>query len=235
MVSAKENEKGIAKMEKHKKHFIIGGILLAMFALWTCMIQFFDVGAIGPEGTKVGFSIINSRFHNLTGVNMTLYNITDWMGLMPIVVCVIFGCVGFLQMVKRRSIVRVDADIILLGIYYIAVIAAYIAFEMIPINYRPILINGFLEASYPSSTALLVLSVMPTLAFQVKRRIKNHAIIKVITAMTIGFSVFMVLGRLVSGVHWLTDIIGSCLFSPGLYYVYKAFVEKKDNETQGGS
>lgn len=42
---------------------------------------------------------------------------------------------------------------------------------MIPVNYRPVLIEGRLEASYPSSTTLLVVSVMPTLMFQAYRRV----------------------------------------------------------------
>jgi undecaprenyl-diphosphatase len=95
---------------------------------------------------------------------------------------------------------------------------------MIPINYRPILINGFMEASYPSSTTLLVLSVLPTLNFQATRRLKNATVKRIISVLTISFSVFMVVGRLISGVHWITDIIGSCLLSVGLFYVYKGVV-----------
>ncbi|MBQ3005280.1 MAG: phosphatase PAP2 family protein, partial [Clostridia bacterium] len=113
-------------------------------------------------------------------------------------------------------------DIIFLGIYYIVVIFSYLIFEMIPINYRPIFINGFAEASYPSSTTLLVLSVMPTLVFQAEIRIKKYK--KIIKFITVLFSVSMVVGRLLSGVHWFTDIIGSCFLSLGLFYCYKASV-----------
>ena len=34
----------------------------------------------------------------------------------------------------------------------------------------------------------------------------------------------MVAGRLVSGVHWVTDIIGACFLSIGLFNIYKAVV-----------
>ena len=95
---------------------------------------------------------------------------------------------------------------------------------MIPINYRPILINGFMEASYPSSTTLLVLSVMPTLVFQAERRLKSCKLKKLVFVVTVIFSVFMVIGRLMSGVHWVTDIIGSVFLSAGLFYIYKAVV-----------
>ena len=117
-----------------------------------------------------------------------------------------------------------DKDIIFLGVYYIVVIFGYLIFEMIPINYRPILIEGFLEASYPSSTTLLVLCVMPTLIEQTSRRLCNESVKKVVMMFSVCFSGFMVLGRLVSGVHWLTDIIGSIMLSAGLFCIYKAVV-----------
>lgn len=201
-----------------------------MFVLWTLMIQTVDVQNIGLNGTTVGFATFNSWFHRLTGVHMTLYNITDWLGLVPIFVCMVFGTVGFVQLIKRKSLFKVDLDIILLGIYYIIVIFGYLIFEMIPINYRPIFINGFMEASYPSSTTLLVLSVMPTLFFQADRRLKNNNLKKVIEVVTVIFSAFMVIGRLVSGVHWFTDIVGSVMLSTGLFCIYKGVIITTDKK-----
>ena len=192
--------------------------------MWTLAVVSVDVKPVGVNGTSVGFATLNTWFHNLTGVNMTLYNITDWAGLVPIFICMFFGLVGLVQLIKRKSLSKADLDIIALGIYYIIVISSYIIFEMIPINYRPILINGFLECSYPSSTTLLVLSVMPTVIFQSNKRMQNPKIKKTTMFITIVFSLFMVIGRLVSGVHWLTDIIGSCFLSAGLFYIYKAVV-----------
>ena len=149
----------------------------------------------------------NCWFHRLTNVNMTIYTITDWMGLIPLVVCLIFAGIGLVQLIKRRSLFKVDPDIIILGVYYVIVILAYFIFEIIPINYRPILINGIMEASYPSSTTLLVLCVMPTLVEQIQRRMSCFYIERIITILAIAFSVFMVIGRLISGVHWFTDIV----------------------------
>ena len=161
---------------------------------------------------------------------MTLYTITDWLGLVPVFICMVFGVVGLVQLIKRKSLLKVDFDIITLGVYYIIVIFGYLLFEMLPINYRPILINGFMEASYPSSTTLLVLSVMPTLTFQCERRMKNGKLKKLVKLFSVSFSLFMVIGRLVSGVHWLTDIVGSVLLCAGLFLVYKAVVLLKCKE-----
>jgi undecaprenyl-diphosphatase len=208
---------------KEKRNLLTGVELIGAFALWTVLIQRVDVQVVGQNGTKIGFADFNEWFHQLTGVHMTLYTITDWLGLVPIFICLCFGVMGLVQLIKR-SLLRVDPDILLLGVYYVMVIACYLIFEMIPINYRPVLIEGRLEASYPSSTTLLVLSVMPTLMFQANRRVSNAMIRKAVAVFVVAFSVFMVIGRLISGVHWATDIIGSVLFSAGLYMLYRSAV-----------
>ena len=155
---------------------------------------------------------------------MAIYTITDWMGLVPVAICISFADIGLVQLIKRRSLFRVDADIMILGVYFVIVFLAYAIFEMIPINYRPILIEGIMEASYPSSTTLLVLSVMPALIEQIQRRLSGIRVKRIITIAAIAFSVFMVTGRLISGVHWFTDIVGGELLSVGLFKLYKAAV-----------
>ena len=204
--------------------------LLTAFVFWTYLVLIVDVQQAGETGTEVGFATINTWFHEWTGVSLQLYTITDWLGLVPVGICLIFGMIGLLQLIKRKGLRNVDADLILLGIYYVVVIFGYLIFEMIPINYRPILIEGRREASYPSSTTLLVLSVMPTLVFQVNRRVGNQNVRKIFKVMTMMFSIFMVGGRLFSGVHWLTDIIGSVLLSAGLFYSYEKAVRHYDKK-----
>ena len=209
---------------KKNQNLLAGILLLVGFAVWTFLIQTVDVQPIGPNGSSVGFAALNGRFHQLTGVHWMLYTLTDWLGLVPIFVCLIFAGIGFVQLVQRKSLFKVDLDIIMLGAYYVLVILSYLLFEMVPINYRPVLIEGFLEVSYPSSTTLLVLSVMPTLYFQAQRRLNPNTLRQTILIFSVLFSAFMVIGRLVSGVHWLTDIVGAVLLSSGIFLIYKASV-----------
>ena len=217
-------------MKTKRRIFFTGFACIVAFVLWTILMQVIDVQNIGVNGTKVGFATLNNWFHSLTGVNMTLYTITDWLGLVPIFICMFFCMFGFVQLIKRKSLLKVDFSLVILGVYYIIIILCYLTFEMISINYRPILINGFMEASYPSSTTLLVLCVMPTLVLQVKYRLENDRIRKITSILTILFSLFMVIGRLISGVHWITDIIGSILLSTGLFCIYKSVVMLTDKE-----
>ena len=211
--------------DTRKRDLLAGIVLVAAFALWTVAVRLIDVQNAGPLGSEVGFATINVWFHRLTGVHMLIYTITDWLGLVPIIICMCFGVLGLVQMIHRRSLLKVDSDILLLGAYYVVVILGYLLFEMMPINYRPILIGGNLEASYPSSTTLLVLSVMPTLKYQSERRIAKPVTRKAIAVFVIVFSAFMVLGRLIAGVHWATDIVGSVFLSSGLFMIYRFMAE----------
>lgn len=133
-----------------------------------------DVQAIGPEGSSVGFATVNGAFHALTRLHMTLYVITDWLGLVPVFTALGFAVLGVVQLIKRKSLLKVDRDILVLGGFYLLVMAAYLLFEEVIINYRPVLIDGVLEAAYPSSTTILVLCVMPTAMMQFHKRVKNR-------------------------------------------------------------
>ena len=209
------------RTEKQKDiHTAVG--LIAAFALWTAAVRFADVQPIGPNGSAVGLAAINGFFHSFTGVHMTLYLLTDWFSLVPVGFAVGFAFLGLGQWVKRKHLRNVDRSILVLGGFYIAVLAAYCFFEAVPVNYRPVLINGALEASYPSSTTMLVLCVMPTAIAQLHTRIGSLRLRKCAAYAANTFMVLMVVGRLLSGVHWFTDIIGGILLSAGLVKMYQA-------------
>ena len=206
--------------EETKKNFGITVILLGAFALWSAAVRLVDVQPIGPQGSAVGFATINGWVHSLAGVHMSLYTVTDWLGLVPIGVAMGFALLGFIQWIKRKHLRQVDYSIIVLGGFYLLVMAAYVLFEVVVINYRPVLINGYLEASYPSSTTMLVLCVMPTTLMQLNARIKSQTLKRWVGFGITAFILFMVIGRLLSGVHWFTDIIGGALFSAGFVMLY---------------
>lgn len=205
---------------KSKKYIWISIYLLASFALWTILVSSLDIKPIGPNGSMVGFATINQYFHNLIGINMLLYHITDWLSLIPMLFMIGFALLGFSQMIHRRHLFRVDTSILILGGFYILMIAVYVFFEIYTINYRPVLINGKLESSYPSSTTMLVMCVMPTSILQFKSRISSIKLRQWSTILLMAYMIFMVTGRILSGVHWITDIIGGVLLSSGLVLLY---------------
>ena len=210
-------------MEKKKRLFCLGLGLILAFAIWTVSVRFIDVKPIGPRESSVGFATLNGYFHSLTGVNISLYTITDWLGLVPIFIALGFALLGLVEWIGRKSLFKVDKNILALGGFYIVVIAVYILFETVVINYRPTLIEGCLEVSYPSSTTLLVGCVMPTAMIQLGDRIRKRTLKRLLMLIISIFIAFMVIGRIVSGVHWITDIIGGVLLSAGLVTLYYSF------------
>ena len=209
-------------MAKNKGVIIAGLSFIAAFVLWTVAVRFIDVKPVGPNDSSVGFSTLNMLVKRLIGVHMTLYVITDWLGIVPVALAFGFAVLGLVQLIARRSFRKVDHSILALGVFYIIVMAVYLLFEKVVVNYRPVLIDGYLEASYPSSTTLLALCVMPTAAMQLGARIQNRVLRKVVVVGIAVFTAFMVIGRLISGVHWLSDIIGGVFFSAGLDLLYFA-------------
>lgn len=203
-----------------KAKLIIGALFVLVFLIWTILVLFIDVKAIGPNETRVGFSTFNSWFFTLTGVNMTLYYATDILSLVPFFVIFGFALLGLVQLIKRKSLFRVDFDILMLGAHYISVLFSYLLFEIIVVNYRPILIESQMEASYPSSTTMLIMTVMVPLAMQINYRIKNRYIKLLILILISIFTAFMIIGRILSGVHWSSDIIGGMLLSIGYIFIY---------------
>lgn len=209
-----------------KQHFqktaFAAAILLGAFALWTAAVCHLDVRPIGPRHSSVGFAALNGFVHRLTGVHMALYTLTDWLGLIPLAFMLGFAVLGLVQLIRRKRLCRVDRSLLVLGGFYLLVMAAYLLFESFVINYRPVLIEGYLEASYPSSTTLLVLCVIPTAMMQLTARLHRPSVRRTVLVLLTAFIVFMVVGRLLSGVHWLTDIIGGILLSAGLVMTYAA-------------
>ena len=195
---------------------------IVLFVLWTWAVSTADVRPIGPGGSCVGLASLNEAFHRWTGVHMGLYLVTDWLSLVPVGCVLGFGALGFVQLLQRRSLLRVDRDLLMLGVFYVVLLGAYLFFEEHIVNWRPVLIEGVLEASYPSSTTLLVTCVMSTTFMQVTRRVRSSVIRRAVQISVAVFALLMVGARLVCGVHWLSDVVGGLLLSVALVLAYRA-------------
>lgn len=217
-------------MNNKKRNFLISGILLLIAITFTILVKVVDVQQIGVNNSSIGFATLNQFIFETTGVNMIWYHITDWLGLIPVFMAIVYAFIGLIQLIKRRSIFKVDKEIILLGLYYIVVIALYVFFEKVIINYRPILMNGFLEASYPSSHTLMTICICGS-SILINKKLFNNKITKVINCLSIIIITITVVGRLISGVHWFTDIIGGILISSGLLMTFYSLLSiiKKEN------
>jgi len=215
---------------KNKGTFLMLGISGALFALLIVLLRCVDVEPVGAAGTSVGLSHMNRFVFELTGVNMVWYNITDWLGLAAIIAAFLFSVTGLVQLIKRRSILKVDKEILALGGLYILVIGVYVLFENVSVNYRPIIMPGCSnpEASFPSSHTMLVCVIMGSTIIIIGKYIKKKSLCMVIRGICAAVIAVTVVGRLVSGVHWFTDILGGLLISTFLLTMYSALITWKE-------
>lgn len=215
---------------KQKITFWAAGVLGLLFLILVLLILTVDVAPIGPEETSIGLSHINQFVFDLFGVNLLWYSITDWLGVAAFMVALLFAVIGFVQLIKRRSFMKVDKSILLLGGLYIIVIGLYVFFELVIVNYRPIIMPGSVhpEASFPSSHTMLVCVIMGSAIVLLRQYVKNNSMRIVLQVICAAVILLTVYGRLISGVHWFTDILGGLLVSTALLFLYSGMVGKRE-------
>jgi len=215
---------------KQKIKFWTAGVLGLLFLILVLLLLTFDVAPIGPEGTRIGLAHINQYVLDLLGVNIFWYTITDWLGLAALAVALFFALMGFLQLVKRKSFLKVDKSILMLGGLYMIVISLYVFFELVIVNYRPIIMPGAVhpEASFPSSHIMMVCVIMGSAMVLIKQYVKSNLARMVLQVMCAAVILVTIYGRLISGLHWFTDILGGLLLSLALLLFYSGVVEKRE-------
>lgn len=190
------------------------------------LVRLVDVAPIGAQGTSIGLSHLNQFVFDLFGVNILWYNITDWLGVAAVLTGFVFAVTGLVQLIKRRSLLKVDREILALGGLYIVVIGLYLFFENVIVNYRPIIMpdNTSPEASFPSSHTMLVCVIMGSAAMLINRYIRNKPLNRILRALCFVIIGVTVVGRLIAGVHWFTDILGGILISVTLLSLYEEVI-----------
>lgn len=212
-------------MKKVCRNFVITGSLFLAFVLFTALVMNVDVRPIGPRQTSVGLAAVNQFMYERLGRSMLWYTITDWLGVAAIVAALGFGVLGMVQWIKRKSLWKVDRDIVALGMCYLLVIAVYALFECFIVNYRPVIIGKGLETSYPSSHTMGVICVMATAAIQFQRIIGSRLVRRMLIAASVGISAVTIMGRILSGVHWFTDIVAGALLGAALVMLYYSVIK----------
>lgn len=204
-----------------KKRWLMTGILFFLFAAFTVLVSVADVQPIGPEQSEVGLATLNGFVFEHIGVNMTWYHITEWLGMAVLLGPAGFAALGLCQLIQRKSLWKVDTHLLLLGVFYALVAVCYVLFEKVIINYRPVVFDEGLEASYPSSHTMLAVCVLATAMITLRKLpVLPQKYLKATNPICVALLLVTVVGRLLSGVHWFTDIVGGVLLSAALVMLY---------------
>lgn len=218
------------KMKKTKIELFLAVAMLVLFLALIVVLKTVDVAAIGPLDSSIGLSGVNGYFFNTLGESELFYNITELIGLFALAVAAFFALLGAYQLIKRKSIKSIDRDILILAGFYVTVVVFYVLFEVVVINFRPVLEDGALAASFPSSHTMLTLCIMGTAFLQAGYRVPKKSVRILLQILSVLIMLVMAVGRLASGVHWFTDILGSVFLSVSLILIYDVCVKRFSKE-----
>lgn len=219
-------------MKKETRNILVSIFLTIISFLYVYLVKTVDIMAIGPKGSKVGFGTVNKYFKDMFTYNKTIYKVTEILGLIALLIVAIYGLVGLVQLIKRKSFCKVDKRIYILGVFYVLVGIIYVFFDKVAINYRPVLMDGKLEASFPSSHTVLAICVCVSAISINKFYIKDESKLKLANVFIMILMTLIVIGRFISGVHWFSDIIGGIVISSTLLSYYfslnRLFLERHE-------
>lgn len=217
-------------MRLKKKNVIVSICLIMLSIIYTILVKYVDVSPIGPKASSVGFSTLNKFVFNFFGRSNIWYNITEVLGMISILIALFYALIGLYKLIKNKSILKIDKEIIILGIFYFVVLLVYLFFEKVIINYRPVLVKGILEASYPSSHTMLSICICLSAIIINNKLYKNMRISKIINTLSIIIMITTTIGRLLSGMHWISDILGGIIISICLSYIFKTVIYSLNEE-----
>ncbi len=207
-------------------------ISFALFILVIALVTCVDLAPVGPANTTIGMSHLNKAVHDLIGVHMFWYQVTNLLGFWAILCGAIFACIGLKQLIERKSLKQVDAKILALGGLFVLLGIIYVLFEKVVINCRPVLMEGETvpEASFPSSHTVLAFVIFGAIAMMLKDYLQDKRLVSMLQNACLVLILVSVIGRLISGVHWFTDILGGIFLSYALLMVFSGLLEKLDGK-----
>ena len=218
---------------KKRTKIILFVVAMILSIAWIVIVKTVDVGKVGPRGSEVGLSLINSSFHDLwhydeCGYNVFWYDLSWYIGLFSLAVVGILGLIGLIQLIMRKSLLKVDKCILAAGVLYIVTGMLYVLFEKVVINYRPIIMPDYdyLEPSFPSSHTMLIIIVLGSVMLMLRNYISKTSLRLCCQFFFLLIIIAAILGRVICGVHWFSDIIGGMLISLTLLSLFSVFNEK---------
>lgn len=220
---------------KAKTDFILAGVFCILFLLLIVLLCTVDVIIVDSPQTShfsiwIGLAGLNTSVSAQLPLRMGLYKATNYLGYLALLAGAAFALVGLVQLVARRSLRKVDPAILALGGLYVLIGVIYVFFEKVIVNYRPFLMPGatYPEASFPSSHTVLACVVLGSVILMLGRYVKRRGLCRALQILCAVLMAAIVVGRLLSGVHWITDILGGLLLTASLLFLFIGVLKRID-------
>lgn len=200
---------------RRKSLDIIISILWLILLIFTILVSFVDVKIFNVTNTKIGLYSLNKIFL-VNSINSNYINIiSNGIFLICLLVIILMLLLITFEYFKTKKINKNNLNFF---IHFLIMVLIWIIFDKILIiNYRPILINGNIEGSYPSTHVMVSTFVLLFLSDQLKKIFKNDKIFYIIS---IGLIIIQSISRILLTMHWFTDIIGGLLIGCLLFFTF---------------
>lgn len=208
-----------------KRYLIISCASLLLFLLFLIMLYTVDVKNIGAGVTKVGLCFINN--HSFMASNASMWDkISDVCMYLGIGVIGALFILGVVQLIQRKNILKVDKEILVFGCLVVLMIIIWLFFDKVLIvNNRPILVDGKVECSFPSTHIMITSFALLSGSYYLFKKInKKHLTIIMYVASAIIVTICF-LGRVLSGMHFLTDAVCGLLMGLFLFFSLLAILQ----------
>ena len=211
--------------KKLKYSIIILGIIGLVNLFFVFLLKVANVKLTGTYNTSIGLGSINLKLRDLIGTSKAFDIISTIILVIAFLIVAAEIALAIYELVKRKDIEKLDNEIWALSVTYAALAFIFAVFNYaLIINVRPVVIDGKLESSYPSTHVLVSLTVFLTGITMTSYLVKDKKLKLGIDIALIALSVLVVITRMLSGKHWFTDIIGGILASGFLYWMHITFI-----------
>ena len=225
---------------KKYQYLLIPAIFLVAFVVFTILVKTVDVDYLALGNYKIGFKSFNyetqSKILDMARQS-PMKKLSDVLLYVSIGSCLIYVVIGIYQLIKTKSLFKVNYRLYMLALTYVSIAVIYFIFEILKINYSPDLTNG-LKASYPSSHVFIGATLICVNIYAAMEMLNMNEENKWLR--TVGYiaglviCVALIVSRTLSAKHWATDIIASVILTGFIVSLFialynKFFVTKKED------
>lgn len=222
-----------------KTNYLLSLILLVIVIAYTILVAKVDVKPVGPVNpatgvtSEVGFSTINSAIAKKLEYNSTFYKISKYAGYLAFAFIAFYGVIGLAQLIKKKNLKDINKVLYALAVFYVCVAIVYALFEVLTINYRPVVMENELEASYPSSHTMLAICVCGSSLIVSHYLVKKEGFKILLNIAAVIMMILIVVTRTLSGVHWFTDIVGAIIISVFMLQTFASSIKSLNAKEKG--
>ncbi len=153
--------------------------------------------------------------------------ITNIILISSFAVLAIFVILAICQWISRKSLKKVDKELLWFPLPLALVAATYVVFDkFLVLNTRP---DGSGEPSFPSTHVMVATTIFLLAAIVLPKYIKSKVACAVLYVFMLAFIALVSAGRVLANKHWLSDVLGALGFAIVFALIYYLIIRRYKN------